>query len=221
MILKVSQVFKSYQSESGQSLPVLKGVDLSINDQQSVSLVGQSGSGKSTLLNLISGLDTPDLGEIALNGKPLHLLSEPDRTKVRAEDLGIIFQNFYLVPHLNALENVLLPFLINGRNVEMERAKQLLSAVGLDHRETHLPSQLSGGEKQRVCIARALVLNPKLVIADEPTGNLDEATTNSIIDLIFATVAVSKASLLLVTHDIELASRCDQKLRLKDGIIHV
>lgn len=197
-------------------IEALKGVDASAAPGELVAILGASGSGKSTLLGLLAGLDSPSAGRVLVDGTDLYALPDRERTRFRASRISLVFQAFHLLPHLTALENVGLPLEILGREDD-GRALRLLEAVGLGPRVHHLPSQLSGGECQRVAIARALVTEPKLLLADEPSGNLDSDTAGSVMDLFFRTVREQKITCFLVTHNQELAARCDRVLRLQGG----
>jgi putative ABC transport system ATP-binding protein len=198
---------------------ILKGISLEIGRGEAVGLVGPSGSGKSTLLMTMAGLERPDSGAVVVDGIDLAGLDEDALARFRGRRIGIVFQSFYLVPTMTALENVALPLELADAADAFERAKEELGAVGLEGRLHHYPAQLSGGEQQRVAIARALVANPAIVVADEPTGNLDEATGASIIDLLFALKRDRGSTLVLVTHDLDLARRCDRVIRLRSGQI--
>jgi putative ABC transport system ATP-binding protein len=198
---------------------ILKGISLGINRGEAVGLVGPSGSGKSTLLMLMAGLERPDSGRIVVDGTDLAALDEDRLARFRGRRIGIVFQSFHLVPTMTALENVALPLELAGEGDAFERARAELQAVGLGHRFQHYPAQLSGGEQQRVAIARAIVSNPAILVADEPTGNLDEKTGESIIDLLFALKRDRGATLVLVTHDLNLARLCDRMVRLRSGHI--
>lgn len=198
-------------------LDILVDVQLKIHAAESVAIAGVSGSGKSTLLGLLAGLDLPSRGEVHLDGYNLSTLDEDGRAEVRSRLVGFVFQSFQLLPGLTALENVMLPLELAGRADARERATQLLARVGLDQRLTHYPKQLSGGEQQRVAIARAFAIQPSILFADEPTGNLDTATGKLIIDLLFELNAEQGTTLVLVTHDDNLASRCDRMIRLDAG----
>jgi putative ABC transport system ATP-binding protein len=198
---------------------ILKGISLAIGRGEAVGLVGPSGSGKSTLLMTMAGLERPDSGAVIVDGVDLSGLDEDALARFRGRKIGIVFQSFHLVPTMTALENVALPLELADEADAFARAQAELRAVGLGERLHHYPAQLSGGEQQRVAIARALVANPAIVVADEPTGNLDEATGGSIIDLLFALKRDRGATLILVTHDLELARRCDRVVRLRSGQI--
>jgi putative ABC transport system ATP-binding protein len=196
---------------------VLNGISLDVFAGEAVGLVGPSGSGKSTLLMVLAGLERPDRGRVVLDGTDLTTLGEDALARVRGRRVGIVFQSFHLVPTMTALENVALPLELAGRDDAFERARAELAAVGLGDRLHHYPAQLSGGEQQRVAIARALSPDPALVVADEPTGNLDETTGRSIADLLFEIRRERGATLVLVTHDASLAGRCDRTVRLRAG----
>lgn len=200
-------------------MTILQDVSLEVEQGESIALVGVSGAGKSTLMTLLAGLDVPTTGEIELLGHNLTTLDDEQRAQLRSESIGFVFQNFLLLPTLTALENVTLPCLIQNKAIDIERAKQLLAVVGLQGRETHLPSQLSGGEQQRVALARAFMINPKILFADEPTGNLDQQTAAMVIELLFELNRDSDTTLILVTHDDVLAARCDRVLRLDNGVL--
>ncbi|OOE34716.1 ABC transporter [Salinivibrio kushneri] len=200
-----------------QPLTILQDVSLQIEAGESIALMGVSGAGKSTLMTLLAGLDTPSEGEVDLLGHKLSSLDEDARAALRAESVGFVFQSFLLVPSLNALENVMLPLTIRGEEEDETRAKQLLASVGLQGRETHLPSQLSGGEQQRVALARAFIIRPHVLFADEPTGNLDQKTAATIIDLLFELNEKHGTTLVLVTHDPALAKRCQRTLMMDSG----
>ncbi len=186
---------------------------------QFVAIVGASGSGKSTLLGLLAGLDTPSEGEIWLDGTPIHNLVEAELAAVRGSKIGFVFQSYQLIPTLTALENVLLPFELNVEGSGLQRARELLNAVGLAERMDHYPIQLSGGEQQRVALARAFVVNPPIVMADEPTGNLDSANGRLVMDLLLKRNREAGTTLVLVTHDPEIAGQADRRIVLKDGAI--
>lgn len=201
------------------SVHVLKGIDLTIDAGEAVGIVGPSGSGKSTLLMVLAGLERLDSGEISVNGAPLHKLGEDALADFRGRNIGIVFQSFHLIANMTALENVAIPLeLANVRN-PFDIARRELQAVGLGERLGHYPGQLSGGEQQRVAIARALAPSPAVLIADEPTGNLDTETGRQIADLLFAQQAERGMTLVLVTHDLELASRCSRQVRVASGRI--
>ncbi|WP_206022677.1 ABC transporter ATP-binding protein [Billgrantia bachuensis] len=215
-ILHARQLSK--QVVSGERrLTILSGLELEVFPGESVAILGQSGAGKSTLLGLLAGLDQPSAGELALFGKTLGQLDEDGRARLRAGRVGFVFQNFQLLPTLTALENVLLPLELSPLPDASARARDWLTRVGLGERLEHLPKQLSGGEQQRVALARAFVTGAELVFADEPTGNLDQATGGRIIELLFQLNREAGTTLVLVTHDRALAARCDRCLRLEEG----
>ncbi|MCM2440276.1 ABC transporter ATP-binding protein [Agrobacterium vitis] len=201
------------------SVHVLKGMDLDISEGESIGIVGPSGSGKSTLLMVLAGLERLDSGEIHINGTALHGLSEDALADFRGRNIGIVFQSFHLIANMTALENVAVPLELANVKNPFDIATRELRAVGLGERLTHYPGQLSGGEQQRVAIARALAPSPAVVIADEPTGNLDGATGRQIADLLFAKQAERKTTLVLVTHDTALAGRCSRQVRVRSGQI--
>jgi putative ABC transport system ATP-binding protein len=200
-------------------LVILKDISLKVMPGEAVAIVGASGSGKSTLLGLLAGLDTPSSGAVRLDGTDLFALDEDGRAALRAKLLGFVFQSFQLLPALNALENVMLPLELAGETGAAELARDMLARVGLAERLRHYPKTLSGGEQQRVALARAFVTRPKLLLADEPTGNLDAATGAGVIDLMFELNEQSRTTLLLVTHDEAIAGRCARKIRIAAGRI--
>ena len=215
-ILQVDSLGKRVTLPSGE-LVILDGIGFGIARGDSVAIVGASGSGKSTLLSLLAGLDAPSSGSVTLAGEPISTLDEDGRARVRGQHVGFVFQSFQLLPSLTALENVMLPLELRGdRDVEGP-AKRILGQVGLGERLDHYPRQLSGGEQQRVALARAFVTAPSLLLADEPTGNLDSRTGQGIIDLLFGMNAQAGTTLVLVTHDEHLATRCRRQLRLDGG----
>ncbi|MFT6070645.1 MAG: putative ABC transport system ATP-binding protein [Bacteriovoracaceae bacterium] len=216
MILNVQNLKKSY-SQGTRKLEIINDLNLGLEKGSTLAILGQSGSGKSTLLSLLSGLDQPDDGKIILDGMDLGSLGESELTDLRAKKIGIIFQNFHLLPHLSALENVALSLEILKMDQPFEVAKKWLSRVGLSSREDHFPDQLSGGEKQRVAIARALSISPDLILADEPSGSLDEETGDKVMDLIFGLVREENSTLILVTHNKELAKNCEKTVHLHGG----
>jgi len=215
-VLQARHLSKRVSSPTGD-LDILKDINLSISPAEAVAIVGASGSGKSTLLGLLAGLDTPTGGGVYLDGRDLFALDEDGRARLRGESVGFVFQTFQLLPNLTALENVMLPLELAGRSDSRESAAAVLERVGLGPRLGHYPKQLSGGEQQRVAIARAFATHPKLLFADEPTGNLDPATGRRIIDLLFDLNSERGTTLVLVTHDESLAGRCDRRLALEDG----
>ncbi len=217
-MIEIRNVQKWIQNGS-RRVEILKGITLRIPAGQFVAIVGASGSGKSTLLGLTAGLDTPSAGEIWLDGTPIHNLKEKELAGVRGSKIGFVFQSYQLIPTLTALENVLLPFELNIEGNGLEKARSLLSAVGLGERMHHYPVQLSGGEQQRVALARAFVVDPPIVMADEPTGNLDSTNGQLVLDMLLQRNRDAGATLVLVTHDHEVASRADRKIVLRDGLV--
>ncbi|CAM3515111.1 ABC transporter ATP-binding protein [Rouxiella silvae] len=217
-VLEVHHLSK-HVGQGEHELSILSGVELVVKPAQTIALIGESGSGKSTLLGILAGLDDGSSGEVTLLGKPLTSLNEEGRAALRDKNVGFVFQSFMLVPTLNALENVQLPALLRGETdaSSREQAVQLLNQLGLGKRLHHLPAQLSGGEQQRVALARAFIGKPKLLFADEPTGNLDRQTGERIADLLFSFNRDNHTTLILVTHDEQLAARCQRRLRLRDG----
>ena len=198
---------------------ILRGVSLTIARGETVGLVGPSGSGKSTLLMCMAGLERPDRGEIVIDGQPIHAMGEDALARFRGARIGIVFQSFQLIPTMTAWENVAVPLELAGARDARKRAADELAAVGLSARLSHYPAQLSGGEQQRVALARALAPRPSLVIADEPTGNLDESTGRGVVDLLFALPRERGATLALVTHDASLAALCDRTVRMRSGLL--
>jgi len=196
---------------------ILKDIDLHIGSGEAVGLIGPSGSGKSTLLMVMAGLERPDSGSVVIAGEDLSRLDEDDLARFRGRRIGIVFQSFHLIPTMTALENVAVPLELAGDRDAFDRAAHELGAVGLADRLGHYPAQLSGGEQQRVALARALAPNPAILVADEPTGNLDEATGHQVVDLLFAGHAARNTTLVLVTHDPLLAARCDRVIRMRSG----
>lgn len=218
MSLSLQNIRKNY-SQGTSEIQVLKGLTAEIRSGEIVAVVGQSGSGKSTLLSLLAGLDRPQDGHIIIRGQDIVGLSEQQMTSFRAKNIGIVFQHFHLMPHLTALENVMLPLEILGEDRIEDRARDILGLMGLGHREEHFPSQLSGGESQRVAIARALVVQPEFLLADEPSGSLDSETGDKVMDVFFDVVRQKKMTTVLVTHSEALARRCDRILTLKNGLL--
>jgi len=217
-ILSLQHVSKTYQSGS-RKLTVLDQVTFSIQAGEAIAIVGPSGSGKTTLLGLCAGLDSSSTGSVVLNGEALEGLNEDQRAAIRSRDVGFIFQNFQLLPTLTALENVMVPLELKKRTNAKEKAMELLAKVGLKDRATHYPTQLSGGEQQRVSIARAFANAPKILFADEPTGNLDTETGEMIENLIFDLNKEQGTTLVLVTHDLELAAKTQRIIHIKGGKI--
>ncbi len=198
---------------------ILRGIDLDIAQGEAVGLVGPSGSGKTSLLMVLAGLEQATSGQVRLGGEDITRLDEDALARLRRDRIGIVFQAFHLIPTMTALENVAVPLELAGRADAETRATEALRAVGRAHRLTHLPGQLSGGEQQRVALARAFAAEPGLLLADEPTGNLDHATGEAVMDLLFALRARTGTTLLLITHDPRLADRCDRQVHLADGLV--
>ena len=220
-ILKLENVEKKY-SGSVEELHIINNLSFSVEEGEFISILGRSGSGKSTLLNIMGLLDRVDGGKIFIGGQEVDKLSEEERDKIKNQMIGFVFQFHYLLPEFTALENVMLPALLNNfdKKLEMEkRAKELLEKVGLGERENHKPSQLSGGEKQRVAIARALINSPKILLADEPTGNLDEETSEMIFKILKDINKNEKQTIIVVTHSKDLAEISDKQLYLKKGVL--
>jgi putative ABC transport system ATP-binding protein len=215
-MIELRGVSKTVES-GGQPLTILHPLDLTIASGEFLAIVGPSGSGKSTLLGLLAGLDAPTSGQVLVDGTDITTLSEDDLARLRGAKIGIVFQFFHLVPSLTALENILVPMEIARRRDAAARGRQLLDEVGLAGRGHHYPSQLSGGEQQRIAIARALANDPPIVLADEPTGNLDSSTGRHIMDLLLNVRRTRQSTLVLVTHDSELAALADSRLVLRDG----
>lgn len=219
-LLECQNINKFYQEGDNQT-QVLKGVSFAMQPNELVAIVGSSGSGKSTLLHTLGGLDQPSSGEVFIKGQPLQKVSESELAKLRNQNLGFVYQFHHLMADFSALENVMMPLLIGRQNKTeaKDRAEKMLNAVGLSHRISHRPSALSGGERQRVAIARALVNHPALVLADEPTGNLDHKTTESIFELIQSLNQEQNIAFLLVTHDMGLAEKLSRRLTMQDGVL--
>jgi putative ABC transport system ATP-binding protein len=216
--LKAQQLSKQVSSPEGL-LTILDNVSLDVHHGESVAIVGASGAGKSTLLGLLAGLDVPSKGKIWLGNAEITSLDEDGRAALRADNVGFVFQSFHLISSLTALENVMLPLELAGAENAAEEALQAIETVGLEPRKGHYPNQLSGGEKQRVAIARAFVVQPTVLFADEPTGNLDKRTGDTVIDLLFKMNGETNTTLVLVTHDLDLAARCDRILYMDAGHI--
>ncbi len=217
-MLEVRGLTKSYPSAAG-TLTVLKDITFSLAAGSTCAILGPSGSGKTTLLGLCAGLDQPTSGEVRLRGIDLGTLDEDGRARVRNELVGFVFQNFQLLPTLTAVENVMVPMELRGGNQARQAAVELLARVGLSERLSHFPAQLSGGEQQRVAMARAFINQPAILFVDEPTGNLDAETSQKIIEILFEMNAAAKTTLVLVTHDLELAQRTRRIIRLKGGAL--
>ena len=216
--IQFNNVSLSY-GDIAAEVEVLKDISFSIDSTEAVSIVGPSGSGKTSIIMLASGLESASKGSIQINGKEIVGLKEKELSEVRRKNIGIVFQSFYLIPNLTAVENVLLSLEANQQYSLEKDAENLLGEFGLSHRIHHLPSELSGGEQQRVAIARALINKPKIILADEPTGNLDSVNSESMIDLLFEYTKKSHTSLVMVTHDSSIAKRCDRIIEIRDGQI--
>ena len=217
-VLVVEHVTKSYAS-GGRPLTVLHDISFSLAAGTTCAIVGPSGSGKTTLLGLCAGLDRPSRGGVVLDGTALNVLSEDELAELRSSSVGFVFQTFQLIPTLTALENVMVPIEVRGGRRAENRAKELLDQVGLGQRLAHYPTQLSGGEQQRVALARAFIHRPKILFADEPTGNLDEETSQAIVPLLFALNQSAGTALIIATHDLGLAKQTQRVIRLKGGVI--
>ena len=215
-LIKTTDLCLSFLTASGK-LQILNSVNFSLYEKETVALVGPSGSGKSSLLMLLGGLEESNSGSINIFGNDITKMSEDQLANLRKKTMGIVFQSFHLIPTITALDNVCIPLELVGYSEVKNRAIEILSEVGLDKRLNHFPSQLSGGEQQRVAIARALAIKPKIILADEPTGNLDQKTGIKIIDLLFNLNKKNKSSLIIVTHSIELANKCQRQVKLVNG----
>lgn len=220
--LEARAVVKTFNDGTGHDIKVLTGVDLTVHAGTVAAVIGASGSGKSTLLQILGGLDVPDSGEIVIAGESLSKLNEKELGELRNRRLGFVYQFHHLLPEFTALENVAMPLLIRrmDKHEALKRAQDALTRLGLEHRQNHLPSQLSGGERQRTAIARAMVTEPACILADEPTGNLDHDTALEVFDGFVTCARSSKSSILIVTHDLDLASKCDVVFELADGRVH-
>jgi len=220
MTVQASDVTRTYELD-GVSVPALRGVSLEIAAGDYVAIVGPSGSGKSTLMHLLGGLDRPTTGRLVIGGRDVSGLSAPEMAKLRNETIGFVFQAFHLLPRTTAVDNVALPLVYRGLSARQRRARAtaMLERVGLGHRLHHRPNQLSGGEQQRVAIARALVTDPSVLLADEPTGNLDTVTGEAVLTLLEELNATSGVALVLVTHDREVAARASRQIVMRDGVI--
>ena len=217
-LLKLKNVNLKYQT-GNETIKVLKNIDLETKKNESISIVGESGSGKTSLIMLAGGLEKATSGKIFFEDQEISKMSEDEVSKIRRKNIGIVFQSFYLIPNYTAVENVALTLELNNLENPNERAKELLDRFGLKNRFNNLPSQLSGGEQQRVAIARAIAMKPKLILADEPTGNLDSENSQMIADILFKYIKEEKSSLIMVTHDPKLANKAKRKIKIKDGKI--
>lgn len=221
-VLRCEEIHKKFKSESGpEDLHILKGVNLSVASAEMISIVGSSGSGKSTLLHILGGLDRPNAGSVYWHDKSIYDFKQDKLADLRNQNVGFVFQFHHLLPEFTAIENVTMPALIQGQNQKEaeHRASELLKRFGMSDRIYHRPSQLSGGEQQRVSMARALMNSPSIILADEPTGNLDEKNTDIILDLLFELRETEQVSLVLITHEKEIASRCDSLYSLHMGVL--
>ena len=217
-MIRLSDLVLTYSNEAGP-VEVLRSLQLGVARGETVSVVGPSGSGKSSMMMIMAGLERATAGKVAIDGTDLGSLDEDALARFRGERIGIVFQDFHLIPTMSALENVAVPLELAGRRDAFEQAAATLQQVGLSHRLTHYPGQLSGGEQQRVALARAFAVQPRLLLADEPTGNLDGNTGEKIIELLFDLVTHQDTTLVLITHDPSLAERCSRTVRLADGLI--
>ncbi len=224
-MLNAKNIHKTY-SMRHKTVTVLKGASLTIAPGESVAIIGLSGSGKTTLLHILGGLDKPDQGEVFVNNESIYKLSEAKRSNVRANEIGFIFQAYHLLQEMTVLENVMLPAMVHGnlwrKAAEITtHAMNLLTTVGLENRSTHMPLELSGGEQQRVAMARALMNKPRIILADEPTGNLDNETGAQVLNTLFDMTTKQNHSLVMVTHSSDIAAQCDRVLKIEDGLIKV
>ena len=217
-LYKLSNINLNYHLNEND-IRVLENINFEIKKNERVAIIGESGSGKTSLLMLMSGLEKPTSGKIIFNNVKFSEISEKKKTQIRKKEIGLIFQQFYLIPNYTALENVMFPMQINEIKDEKKKAMKILSDIGLDHRKNNLPSELSGGEQQRVAIARAISFNPEIILADEPTGNLDKKNTEIVSELLLNYSSKKKISLILVTHNMNLAQKCDRVIKLIDGRI--
>ena len=217
-LLELKQLTLNYKNYN-TSVEVIKGIDLKINSSEKVAIVGKSGSGKTSLIMLIAGLEQPTSGEIIFDQQLISTLNEDQLADIRKKKIGIVFQSFYLIPNYTALENVSLILEINSIDNSKQKAEDLLIQFGLKDRLNHFPTQLSGGEQQRVAIARSMAVNPKLILADEPTGNLDSENSQMISNLLFEYANKNQSSFVLVTHDLKFAEKCDRIIKIEDGTI--
>ena len=219
-LYKLENINLNYQLK-GNDIRILKNINFEINKNERVAIIGESGSGKTSLLMLMSGLEKPTTGSIFFNNENFCKISEKKKTQIRKKNIGLIFQQFYLIPNYTALENVMFPMQLNNINEEEKKANSLLEEIGLGHRKNNLPSELSGGEQQRVAIVRAISFNPEIILADEPTGNLDRKNTELVSNILLDYSYKKKISLILVTHNMNLAKKCDRFIKLFDGRIEI
>ena len=217
-LLELKQITLNYKNYN-TSVEVIKGIDLKINSGEKLAVVGKSGSGKTSLIMLMAGLEQPTSGEIVFDQQPISTFNEDQLADIRKKKIGIVFQSFYLIPNYTALENVSLILEINGIDNSKQKAEELLVQFGLKDRLHHFPTQLSGGEQQRVAIARSMAVKPKLILADEPTGNLDSENSQMISNLLFEYANKNQSSFVLVTHDLKFAEKCDRIIKIEDGTI--
>jgi len=217
-LLKLKNVNLKYQTDN-DTIKVLKNINLETKKNESISIVGESGSGKTSLIMLAGGLEKATSGKIFFEDQDISKMSEDEVSKIRRKNIGIVFQSFYLIPNYTAVENIALTLELNNLKNPYDKAKELLDQFGLKNRFNNLPSQLSGGEQQRVAIARAIAMKPKLILADEPTGNLDTENSQMIADILFKYIKEEKSSLIMVTHDPKLANKAKRKIKIKDGKI--
>ena len=217
-LLELKQIKLHYKNYN-TSVEVIKGIDLKIHSGEKVAVVGKSGSGKTSLIMLMGGLEKPSSGEIVFDQQSISSFSEDQLADIRKQKIGIVFQSFYLIPNYTALENVSLILEINGEGNAKQQAEELLVQFGLKDRLNHFPTQLSGGEQQRVAIARSMAVKPKMILADEPTGNLDSENSDMISKLLFEYADKNQSSLVLVTHDLKFAEKCDRMIKIEDGMI--
>ena len=217
-LYKLDNINLTYQL-NGTDIKVLKNINFEIKKDERVAIIGESGSGKTSLLMLMSCLENPTSGSIIFNNEDLSKMSEKKKTEIRKTKIGLIFQQFYLIPNYSALENIMFPMQINNIKNKKKKAISILTEIGLAHRKNNLPSELSGGEQQRVAIARAISVNPEIILADEPTGNLDRKNTELVSNLLINYSKKKKISLILVTHNMELAKKCDRIVNLLDGYL--
>lgn len=216
MLLSLSDIHLTLPGAAGD-VSILRGISFGLPAGKSVAIVGPSGSGKTSILMICAGLLKPSGGQIIFNGTDITKKTEDELSTLRRDSMGIVFQSFHLIPTMTALENVAIPMELAGAENSTERAAQALAEVGLSHRVTHYPAQLSGGEQQRVAIARAISMKPSLILADEPTGNLDQETGHGVMELLFDRVRAGGATLALITHDVDIAASCDHQIHIRDG----